>query len=118
MLDLNKCSKRTYKIKWLDGEVLKLKLPTRAMLISMMDLTKEQQADESESIEKLLDLMVEIFNRNENGKIFTKEMFDSEFALDDLFYVLADYLSFGFERMGESLSPASRTGQGMTANLI
>lgn len=117
MLDLSKSQQRIYKIKWKDGEVIKLKLPTRALLVSIMDLRDREDRNELELLDDVCALLAQAFNRNENQRTFTNKDFE-DFPMNVLFEILVDYMNYGFTSMGESVSPAYPVGQGKMKNPI
>lgn len=101
MLDLGKIKQDLYKIKLADGTILKIKKPTQAMLLTMVEF---RNADEKEDIELLGDLyalMLRIFNRNTNDIEFSMEDMQEMFALETALIVLKDYMDFSFKQLGE-----------------
>lgn len=101
MLDLGKLKQDLYKIKLDDGTILKIKKPTQAMLLTMVEF---RNADEKEDIELLGDLyalMLRIFNRNTNDIEFSMEDMQEMFALETALIVLKDYMDFSFKQLGE-----------------
>ena len=96
MLDLGKIKQDLYKIKLADGTILKIKKPTQAMLLTMVEF---RNADEKEDIELLGDLyalMSRIFNRNTNDIKFSMDDIQEMFALETALIVLKDYMDFFF----------------------
>lgn len=101
MLDLGKIKQDLYKIKLADGTILKIKKPTQAMLLTMVEF---RNADEKEDIELLGDLyalMLRIFNRNTNDIKFSMDDIQEMFALETALIVLKDYMDFSFKQLGE-----------------
>lgn len=101
MLDLGKIKQDLYKIKLADGTILKIKKPTQAMLLTMVEF---RNADEKEDIELLGDLyvlMLRIFNRNTNDIEFSMDDIQEMFALETALIVLKDYMDFSFKQLGE-----------------
>lgn len=101
MLDLRKIKQDLYKIKLADGTILKIKKPTQAMLLTMVEF---RNADEKEDIELLGDLyvlMLRIFNRNTNDIEFSMDDIQEMFALETALIVLKDYMDFSFKQLGE-----------------
>lgn len=101
MLDLGKLKQDLYKIKLADGTILKIKKPTQAMLLTMVEF---RNADEKEDIELLGDLyalMLRIFNRNTNDIEFSMDDIQEMFALETALIVLKDYMDFSFKQLGE-----------------
>lgn len=101
MLDLGKLKQDLYKIKLDDGTILKIKKPTQAMLLTMVEF---RNADEKEDIELLGDLyalMLRIFNRNTNDIEFSMDDIQEMFALETALIVLKDYMDFSFKQLGE-----------------
>ena len=118
MLDLQKAVNEKYEIKWLDGIVLRLEKPTRAMELSFLDI-KDKEMDEKTGYELFYNLMFRIFSKREPVYIqkkgflnkFSKKKELLEIAKEDiekipydiLFEVFKDYFEFYYKnlKMGE-----------------
>lgn len=118
MLDLQKASSELYEVKWLDGTVLKLQKPTRAMELSFLDM-KNKDMDEKTAQTALYILMFRIFSRHEpvfivkegflNKLTKKKELLEiteseiEKIPYDILFEVLKEYFDFYYKnlKMGE-----------------
>lgn len=112
MLDLSKSNKELYKIKWLDGEILKIKLPTRVMHVSMIDLLDMGDYEDEEAAEALYSFILRVLNWNVNNRVFTKDELEESLSYSLILDILKDYLTYSFERMGEFKSPAFLPVQG------
>lgn len=100
MIDLSKRKQELYKIKLEDGTILKLKKPTQAMLITMIDLSQERE-DENEVLKGVFDVLTKVFNRNTDNRVFSQEeiteMLDLEIAME----ILKDYLNSTLTALGK-----------------
>ena len=65
MFDLQTVANETYEVKWLDGSVLKLHKPTRAMELSFLQM-REEHIDEKQAQAIFYNLMFRIFERRED----------------------------------------------------
>lgn len=102
MIDLGSKKRKLYFIKLKDGKVLKIKMPTRSMLVDLINFRNMDADTDLEIMEELYDFMLKIFNRNENDRVFTTEEIEDMF--DDInlaIYVLKDYLNFALNKLGE-----------------
>lgn len=118
MLDLQRASSELYEVKWLDGTVLKLQKPTRAMELSFLDM-RNKEIDEKTAQALLYNLMFHIFDRREPVYIEKKgfwnrfkmkmQLFEitegeiEKIPYDILFEVLKEYFDFYYKnlKMGE-----------------
>lgn len=71
MFDLQTVANETYEVKWLDGSVLKLHKPTRAMELSFLQM-REEHIDEKQAQAIFYNLMFRIFERREDVYIEKK----------------------------------------------
>lgn len=101
MLDLGKLKQDLYKIKLADGTILKIKKPTQAMLLTMVEFRNADEKEDIELIGDLYVLMLRIFNRNTNDIEFSMEDMQEMFALETALIVLKDYMDFSFKQLGE-----------------
>ena len=118
MLDLQTVTNEVYEVKWLDGSVLKLQKPTRAMELSFLQM-KEEHIDEKQAQAIFYNLMFRIFERREpvliekqgfinklKGKKELLEITEADIEkipYDALFEVLKEYFDFYYKalNMGE-----------------
>lgn len=100
MIDLSKRKQELYKIKLEDGTILKLKKPTQAMLMTMIDLSQEKE-DENEVLKGVFSILTRVFNRNTDNRVFSQEeiqeMLDVEIAME----ILQDYLTSTLSALGK-----------------
>lgn len=75
MLDLQRISSDAYEIKWLDGTVLRLQKPTRAMEISFLEVFN-QEMDEKAALKTLHNLAFQIFSMHEPVYVEKKGFFN------------------------------------------
>lgn len=99
MIDLSKKSTELYKIKLEDGTILKLKKPTQAMLVTMMEMSKAQE--ELEVLNELFSLITRIFNRNVNNMTFTQEEIEEMLDLEIAMEIVQDYLENTLKELGK-----------------
>ena len=118
MLDLQKASSELFEVKWLNGSILRLQKPTRAMELSFLDM-RNKEMDEKTAQTILYSLMFRIFGRREPvfvekrgflNKLTKKkvllEITESEIEkipFDALLTVLQEYFNFYYKnlKMGE-----------------
>ena len=72
MLDLTKIN-RDYKLKWFDGEILHLPLPTQETLVKIMNL--EEIDNVEQQIEGLTAIIKEVLTNNRDNRKFSEEDF-------------------------------------------
>ncbi len=97
MIDLTKNMFDYYELIWFDGEKLKLKRPSQALLIDMLNLGK---LPEDKQIEAIYDVAKELLNNNTNNRAFTDEEIDSiDFSIIEL--IMEDYLQKVFPNLGQ-----------------
>ena len=82
MLDLTKIN-RDYKLKWFDGEILHLPLPTQETLVKIMNL---------EEIDNL--------TNNRDNRKFSEEDF-AELDLYTIQVIMEDYIDYVYKQLGE-----------------
>lgn len=118
MLDLQSAARELYEVKWLDGTVLRLQKPTRAMELAFLDMSQKDM-DEETAQKVLYSLMFHIFSRREPVLIEEKSFFNrlmrkkvlleiteeeiEQIPYDILFAVLKEYFDFYYKnlKMGE-----------------
>lgn len=100
MIDLSKRKQDLYKIKLEDGSILKLRKPTQAMLMTMIDLSQETE-DEAEILKGVFAVLTRIFNRNTEGRIFSQEEVQEMLDIETGMEVLQDYLTSTLTALGK-----------------
>ena len=102
MLDLTTrtASKKLYEIKYVDGTIYTLKLPTQALLMKLISLQKNIN-DPEVIFPALIELLVDIMNLNTQGKKFTQEQISKDLDLDTSILVIKDYLTYTTTTLGE-----------------
>lgn len=73
ILDLSVYQEETFDITFPDGEIVKVRKPTQAVVIEMMRLSHQNQAYQEEIIEGMVDLCAVILNNNIDGKKYEKD---------------------------------------------
>lgn len=102
MIDLGQLKNKHYSIKLTNGKVLRIKPPTRAMMINLMEMTKADTKTDDEAFNELYSLLTDIFNRNINKMHFSKTKIENMIEEPTTaFYILKDYLQYSFDIMGE-----------------
>ncbi len=102
MIDLAKIKRKYYQIRLENGKILRIKPPTRTLMLELMEFENIEGKTESQAIEKLYELMTGIFNHNDNNIKFTKNKIERMIEEPTtLIYILQDYLNYSFEIMGE-----------------
>lgn len=96
MIDLSIQVKK-YEIKWFDGQILHLDLPTQGLL---MKIVKIEELDEMEQFDTIVEVLGDILNSNSEGRVITKEEVQSiPFNLIQL--ILTDYVNSVSNSLGE-----------------
>lgn len=104
MIDLSTRGKKfLYPIKLTDGTILKLYRPTQGMLIKMLDFAEAAQNDAppADLLDSIYSLLVDIFNRNTEKRVFTKEEIEDMVDLSTSALVITDYLQETMKSLGE-----------------
>ena len=97
MLDLTKIN-RDYQLKWFDGQVLHLPLPTQKTLVKIMSL--EEIGDVEKQIEGLTAIIKEVLTNNRDNREFSKEDF-AELDLYTIQVIMEDYIDYVYRQLGE-----------------
>lgn len=120
MLDLSKRQQRLYPIKWVDGEVIKLKFPSQADLNFMSAIiTKEaNEVSDEEALDFLYELLHRIFNNNVSKRKFSKKLIRDTLDFDTALIVISDFTNYLYGILGEYQSPVCQEEQGKNSSLI
>ena len=97
MLDLTQV-KKYYELKWFDGEILHLNMPSQEILMKIMKL--EELEDIEEQLVQFKNIIVNILQDNKEKRVFSDEEID-ELSLDIIQLILEDYLSSVNAVLGE-----------------
>lgn len=97
MLDLTKIN-RDYQLKWFDGQVLHLPLPTQKTLVKIMNL--EEIADVEQQMEGLAAIIKEVLTNNKDNREFSEEDF-AELDLYTIQVIMEDYIDYVYRQLGE-----------------
>lgn len=97
MLDLTQV-KKYYELKWFDGEILHLNMPSQEILMKIMKL--EELEDVEEQLVQFKNIMVHILQDNKEKRVFSDEEIN-ELSLDIVQLILEDYLSSVNAVLGE-----------------
>ena len=116
MFDLQQSLNRVYELKWIDGSILRLHKPTRAMEVAFIDL-KEKNLDEREMQRAFYNFVFRILERREPVMVYKEGFFNTVFGkteelvitpediekipLEALFDLVKDYFEFHYKFMGE-----------------
>lgn len=97
MLDLT-LQKELYKIKWVDGEVLKLNPPTQRVYTKILKMQNQQ--NEEDMLNSVYATTKEIINSNTAGKVVDNI---TDLSLDTCLLVVQDYFDFYTKQINESV---------------
>ena len=97
MLDLTKIN-RDYQLKWFDGQVLHLPLPTQKTLVKIMNL--EEIGNVEKQIECLTAIIKEVLTNNRDNREFSEEDF-AELDLYTIQVIMEDYIDYVYRQLGE-----------------
>lgn len=97
MLDLTQV-KKYYELKWFDGEILHLNMPSQEILMKIMKL--EELEDVEEQLVQFKNIIVNILQDNKEKRVFSDEEIN-ELSLDIIQLILEDYLSSVNAVLGE-----------------
>ena len=97
MLDLTKIN-RDYQLKWFDGQVLRLPLPTQKTLVKIMNL--EEISDVEQQMEGLAAIIKEVLTNNRDNREFSEEDF-AELDLYTIQVIMEDYIDYVYRQLGE-----------------
>lgn len=93
MLDLTTINERTYELKWFDGQILHLRVPTQGTFMRIINL--EKITDVEQQLEEMMNIVVDIVEDNQEGrKLSDKDK--GYLSLHVMQVILEDYMtSFG-----------------------
>ena len=97
MLDLTK-QRNDYELKWFDGEIIHLPLPTQEMLLKVLKL--EDVEDLEKQMDELIKIVKELLQNNREGRVFTEEDF-SLLDLNIINLLMEDYMNSINQQLGE-----------------
>jgi hypothetical protein len=107
MIDLSTIERSNYQIKLESGEVLEIKKPSQKFLNEILALYEyiQKMEDSAESglkvIDRLYDILTDIFNSNINGKVFTREDIEKMLDIKMAMAVLQDYFLYVEGELGK-----------------
>lgn len=101
MLDLGKLNQELYSIRLADKTILKLKKPTQAMILTMIEFRENGDLEEIEVLNSFYSFMTRMFNRNVNNKEFKQDDIEEMLDIETAMIVFKDYMEFSFNQMGE-----------------
>lgn len=103
MLDLTTMTNKNalYEIKMPDGEILTLKLPTQGLLMKLMDIQNIGKTDPIAALNGITSVLVEIFNLNTQGKVYTEDQIQQMLDLKTMMLVIKDYFNTTAKTLGE-----------------
>ena len=100
MLDLSK-QKKYYQIKWFNGEVLHIPLPTQEMLMNMDNIMELINSDKAEDqMEGNMEFIKYITSLNKD-KIVLKDEDYKDLDLNLINMIITDYYNFTVDVLGE-----------------
>ena len=107
MIDLSTIERSNYQIKLESGEVLEIKKPSQKFLNEILALYEyiQKMEDSTESglkvIDRLYDILTDIFNSNINGKVFSREDIEKMLDIKMAMAVLQDYFLYVEGELGK-----------------
>nr|DAQ21951.1 MAG TPA: hypothetical protein [Caudoviricetes sp.] len=107
MIDLSTIERSNYQIKLESGEVLEIKKPSQKFLNEILALYEyiQKMEDSAESglkvIDRLYDILTDIFNSNINGKVFSREDIEKMLDIKMAMAVLQDYFLYVEGELGK-----------------
>ena len=115
-INLKEMADKSYEAVWLDGTVLKLKSPTRAMLLEMIDMKNAPEISDETAMNKVYDLVFRVLSRGEPVKKGRKRLFSrfikrnfqitkdevEALPLDVAFALFDGYFSHYYGELGKS----------------
>ena len=107
MIDLSTIERSNYQIKLESGEVLEIKKPSQKFLNEILALYEyiQKMEDSAESglkvIDRLYDILTDIFNSNINGKVFSREYIEKMLDIKMAMAVLQDYFLYVEGELGK-----------------
>ena len=107
MIDLITIERSNYQIKLESGEVLEIKKPSQKFLNEILALYEyiQKMEDSAESglkvIDRLYDILTDIFNSNINGKVFSREDIEKMLDIKMAMAVLQDYFLYVEGELGK-----------------
>lgn len=101
MLDLSAICGSLYEIKLADGHIYKLNRPTQGLYETIIKLGSYTSEDEFnlELMEKCVDVLTQILNRNTEGKVFTREEVEADYDFTVAMVVMGDYMKYYAEEI-------------------
>lgn len=107
MIDLSTIERSNYQIKLESGEALEIKKPSQKFLNEILALYEyiQKMEDSAESglkvIDRLYDILTDIFNSNINGKVFSREDIEKMLDIKMAMAVLQDYFLYVEGELGK-----------------
>ena len=107
MIDLSTIERSNYQIKLESGEHLEIKKPSQKFLNEILALYEyiQKMEDSAESglkvIDRLYDILTDIFNSNINGKVFSREDIEKMLDIKMAMAVLQDYFLYVEGELGK-----------------
>lgn len=107
MLDLSvSFGLNLYDIKLFDGTILHLMRPTQGLQQAVLDLVKLLQdgTKQQDAAAIMVNIFLQILNRNNDGKTFTKQDIEENYNLTIISYVIKDYFAHWNKEISESVN--------------
>ncbi len=102
MIDLSRKNNKLYCIRIDTGKVLRIKPPTRKMILQISEMMNAGKKKDVTVMNDLYDLITDVFNNNINKMKFTTEQVSKMIGSPaTAVEVLKDYLTFSFDILGE-----------------
>ncbi len=88
MLDLSIVKKRYFPIRFVDGSIINIE-PCKLKLIKKFDETSNNPTNE-----EILDIIIEILNKNKEKRKFTKKWIYDNLTVDDMELIYIEYFGW------------------------
>lgn len=88
MLDLSIVEKRYFPIRFADGSIINIE-PCKLKLIKKFDETSNNPTNE-----EILDIIIEILNKNKEKRKFTKKWIYDNLTVDDMELIYIEYFGW------------------------
>jgi len=109
MLDFTKVQKRVLNVKFTDGNVILVRMPTKHMfdvLIEMQNTLAELEIANTEQVDYVYQMAAELLSNNLQGKKIEKEYVEKLFDIEDIMIFFNAYVDFV---TGQTSDPNSKS---------
>lgn len=100
MLNLQLIKKNLYELKWFDGTLLQIPLPSQTELTTLISVMSGDNS-EAKQIEMVFIFLYNLLNKNKQNKNITMEQFNEKIDLNIAIVILQDYSEFCSKELGK-----------------